>query len=272
MNVVHNSGINPKKAKYRTFVSYLHKMGYKYRQTRRKGLLTEKDHLVRLKYARAASKFNSRFWTDDIAFYLDGVSFIYKRNPLKEAISPRGKLWRKKSEGLSETSKGSKDLAGGRRLHLMVAIAPQKGVILAKEYEKMTAQFFSELVLSAFPTMFRRVGKTSRDRKVFVMDNDPSQTSKKAMETLDQLGIELQKILPRSPDLNPIENVFNIVKRKLRQDAIEMQITQESWEEFVTRVTHTISHVSVDYIDKTIASMPKRVQQIIRRKGRRIKY
>lgn len=272
MNVVENSGIDCTKAKYRTFVSYLNKLGYKFRQTRKKGLLSETDHRRRLKYARTASKFNSAFWTGDVAFYLDGVSFVHKTNPLREAISPRARLWRKRSEGLSITAKGSKDLAGGRRLHLMVAIARKKGVICAEEYEKMSGCYFSDFIERRFPIMFRQMGKTSRTRKTFVMDNDPSQTSAQARKTLSKLGIELKEIPPRSPDLNPIENVFHAVKRQLREDAKIQRIDRETWNEFVMRVKSTILNTSTNYIDRTIESMPKRIKQIIANKGRRIKY
>lgn len=272
MNVVENSGIDCKKAKYRTFVSYLNKLGYKFRQTRKKGLLSGKDHHQRLKYARAASRLSSSYWTNDVAFYLDGVSFIHKSNPLREAITPRARLWRKKGEGLSLTAKGSKDLAGGKRVHLMVAIAPRKGVIFAEKYEKMSGYYFSDLIRRTFPNMFRRLGKTSRTQKIFVMDNDPSQTSAMAMKALRELRIDLKKIPPRSPDLNPIENLFHVVKRRLREDAKEKCINKETWDEFIIRVRSTLFDTSTDYIDKTIDSMPKRIKQIIRSKGRRIKY
>ena len=44
---------------------------------------------------------------------------------------------------------------------------------------------------------------------------------------------ELLKIPPRSPDLNPIENIFNIVSRKLEKDALGGAITRESYAESV---------------------------------------
>ena len=86
MDVVKTSGIDLTKAKYRTFVSYLNKLGYKFRQTRKKGLMSEADHRRRLNYSRAALKLNSSFWINDVAFYLDGVSFVHKSNPMKEAL------------------------------------------------------------------------------------------------------------------------------------------------------------------------------------------
>ena len=154
----------------------------------------------------------------------------------------------------------------------MVAIAPSQGVILAEVYEKMAASYFSDLINRKFPSLFRLTGKTSRCKKTFVMDNDPSQTPGKAMETLRQLGITLKRIPPGSPDLNPIENFFNVVKRKLREDTQKRGITKETWDEFVNRVQSTIFSIPNSYIDKTIESMPKRIKRIICSKGKRIKY
>ena len=44
------------------------------------------------------------------------------------------------------TGKVSKELAGGRRLHLTVAIALGKGVILRSVYEKMNGAFFANFI------------------------------------------------------------------------------------------------------------------------------
>ena len=89
-------------------------------------------------------------------------------------------MWRKRSEGLAVTTKGSKDLAGGKRLHLLVAISYNKGVIVAEPYEKMNSEFFSSFIRRHFPTLFEVAGKGDSERKIFLMDNDPSQMSAKA--------------------------------------------------------------------------------------------
>ncbi len=60
------------------------------------------------------------------------------------ATKPKNRIWQKESEGLVMTTKGSKDLAGGKRLHLIVVISYGKGVILAEPYEKMNAEFFAK--------------------------------------------------------------------------------------------------------------------------------
>ena len=57
--------------------------------------------------------------------------------------------------------------------------------------------------------------------KLFLQDNDPSQNSVKARFDWDEVGPRKFTIPARSLDLNPIENIFHIVKRRLRQDALD---------------------------------------------------
>ena len=102
------------------------------------------------------------------------------------------------------------------------------------------------------------------------MDGCPRQNSKAAMGEIDKLGAKVFKIPARSPDLNPIENFFNIGTMKLNSDAIEKQITEESIDEFSARVTQTMK--SFNEIDKKIDSMDKRITEVLKGKGQRTKY
>ena len=76
----------------------------------------------------------------------------------------------------------------------------------------------------------------------------------------------------RSPDLNPIENVFNIVKKQLEDEAIQIRITNEPFEKFKERVLQCLNNVSVNIIDRTLTSMPKRIDTILKGKAIRLKY
>ena len=60
----------------------LNELGYKYLQSRRKGLMSRKDIKIRLRYARKVKRLlPNDFWTNGISFYiLDGTSFTHKRN------------------------------------------------------------------------------------------------------------------------------------------------------------------------------------------------
>ena len=72
------------------------------------------------------------------------------------ATQPKSRVWRKKGEGLNITEKGSKELAGGRRLHVMVVVAYGKGVILKEAYEKMNGPFFANFVKKHFNLCFAK--------------------------------------------------------------------------------------------------------------------
>lgn len=74
---------------------------------------------------------------NNICFYLEGVSFYHKYNPLDDARVPKGKIWRKRKEGLSVTAKGTHVGSGGRVVKMIVAISYGKGVIYCEQYEKL---------------------------------------------------------------------------------------------------------------------------------------
>ena len=108
----------------------LKRMGYAFLEARKKGILLEKDFRERLKFARKVKRtYCNDFFMNDICFYLDGVSFYHKYNPLDDARAPKGKIWRKRKEGLSVTAKGKHVGSGGRVVKMIVAISSGKGVI-----------------------------------------------------------------------------------------------------------------------------------------------
>ena len=226
MSLVKETGLDPSLMHRRTYTRYLNAVGFNFLQPRKKGLLSEKDKLVTLKYARfmkSVLKHYPDFYTAHIAFYLDRVSFVHKYNPMKDGCQTTSRVWRMRGEGLTITAQGNKDLAGGRRLHLIVAIAEGKRIILKEAYDKMTGEFFATIIRQYFNITFAKAGPKANLGRLFIMDNDPSQCSKKSMQALNEIEAELYHIPPRSPDLNPIENVFHLLKKRLQQLAIEMK-------------------------------------------------
>jgi len=180
--LIAGSGLTFVGASERTFSRRLNEKGYY------KGLISEKDRKARVVYARNMKRLqrqDTEYWKDSVSFYLDGVSFIHKTNPMSAAGAPKAKVWRKKGEGLSITAKGSKDLAGGRRLHVIVAIACGKGVVLREAYDKMNGCFFAKFINDHFNCCFARCGPKDCGKRIFVMDNDPSQTSRAALNAIN---------------------------------------------------------------------------------------
>ena len=104
------------------------------------------------------------------------------------------------------------------------------------------------------------------------MDNDPSQTSKKAMEALHDIEAELHRLPSLSQDLTPPENIFHLVKMNLEKEALKQKITNESFEEFRERVFNSFQHIDTEIVDKTTESLPRRIDKIIALSGGRTKY
>ena len=251
----------------------LKKFGYGYYHSRKKGLLKIKDVKARRKFATCIKKsLKEKIWTEDIAFYFDGASFQHKDNPFGEAKSTRTIAWRKKSEGLDLncTVKGSDVGSEGRVVHFLLAIAFNRGVILCEQYHgHINGELFAQFILEYFSDTFEK--STNLEQKLFLQNGDTSQNSKKATVALDSIGAETLSIPPRSPDMNPIENTFNLTKEMLYTDALNKNITKENFEEYSKFVKDTLHSIPLETINKTIGSMPSRMGMAVKGKGKRIR-
>ena len=83
------------------------------------------------------------------------------------------------------------------------------------------------------------------------------------------MGYTIQKV---PPDLNPIENVLHLVRKRLEAQVKEKNVTHQTWEGFRQAVQYNIWSTSKEVIGKTISSTTNRLQQIVKTNGRHTKY
>ena len=257
----------------RTIRRFLNSKGFFYLQARKKGLLTDSDRTKRIAFAnKMLNEHGKNFWTNEVAFYLDGVGFAHKTNPMDQARAPTGRIYRKKSEGLDQycTAKGSKVGTGGKVVKFLVAISYNVGVILCKEYSEMNGNIFAKFIEENFEEMFVKSRKPNTRK--FTQDNCPIQNSRVARCAWTRLNAELVKLPSKSPDIHIIENVFNIVREDLRSEVLQKQIERETFAQFKERVRNLILRVPVVKINNLILSMESRLKEVIERKGQRLKY
>ena len=149
-----------------------------------------------------------------------------------------------------------------RRCHVMVGVAFSSGVIIAEKYDKMNGPWFAKFAETTLEQALSECAVLkNKENLLFVMDNDPSQNSRVAKDALQEIEAELVKIPPRSPDLNPIENVFHDVKRKILKEALQERIEKEDFTAFKERVLRKLANCSGSLIDGTIKTMHKRLTQ-----------
>ncbi|KAK3569607.1 hypothetical protein QTP86_002602 [Hemibagrus guttatus] len=101
---------------------------------------------------------------------------------------------------------------------------------------------------------------------IFQQDLAPAHTAKSTKSWLNDHGVGVLDWPANSPDLNPIENLWGIVKRKMRnkrpKNADELKATvKETWASIPPQQCH-----------KLITSMPRRIEAIIKAREAPTKY
>ena len=127
--------------------------------------------------------------------------------------------------------------------NFIVAISHDKGVICCVPYERMCGHFFATFIKMTLTRLFMKTDKGIN--RLWIQDGDPSQNSSMARSDMRRANSTLIKLPPRSPDLNCIENLFPIVRRILKKQALERGIKRESLKQFKARVTAAILSIPV---------------------------
>ena len=151
-----------------------------------------------------------------------------------------------------------------------VVISLGKGICYCKHYKKLSGTIFAEFIVNTFIEIFKKSCNTAGN--VIVQAGDPCQNSKAAKTAIDKMGPLQFSIPPHSPDLNPIENVFDLVTKKLSSHAVKHSIFKETYAKLVESVENTYLSYTAEPIDNIIKSMPKRISQVIQSMGHRLEY
>jgi transposase len=108
-----------------------------------------------------------------------------------------------------------------------------------------------------------------RDQMYFQQDNDPKHTSNLVKDYLKHQSYNTMDWPAQSPDLNPIENMWALLKRRLN----EYETAPKGMNELNERVTDIwYNTMAIAECKKVIDSMPRRIKARIRAKGKWTKY
>lgn len=222
---------------------------------RKKPLISKRNKTKRLNFAREHVNkppefWQSILWSDESKFNIFGSD-------------GRGRVWRSKAETLrTECLRPTVKHGGGNvmvwgcmsskglgRLHFI------DGIMNSDMYIEILRD---QMLPSAREVMGRRY--------LFQHDNDPKHTSKKVTAFLKQKKVKLLAWPPQSPDLNPIEHLWEeMERRRVEKNARNRQelkdVLRRVWEEIDQRICQNL-----------VESMPRRLEAVIAAKGGPTKY
>ena len=101
---------------------------------------------------------------------------------------------------------------------------------------------------------------------IFQHDNDPKHTANITKAFFKNNNITTLEWPPGSPDLNPIENVWYLLKIKIHKRK------PKNKDEFINIITNEWLKFDSRILKSLINSMPKRIQQVIENNGDVIMY
>ena len=133
----------------------------------------------------------------------------------------------------------------------------------------MSQKFYAEEILPKHIEHIKWLQSKYNRQFYFQEDNDPSHGTRNKQSQPYKLkaaaGLALLIHPAQSPDLNPIESIWQIIKQRLRGGR------WKTVAEFKAAIKREWKHVTQPQIRKRISEMPWRCKQLIKLKGGRIK-
>ncbi|KAE9016525.1 hypothetical protein PR002_g13632 [Phytophthora rubi] len=234
----------------------LNAVGLNGRSARKKPYLSNKHRKQRLAYAKRLAHLEKDDWAN--------VLFTDEASVELHGTSGRVSVWRRTHEAFHEKCVVPTFKSSRKSLMVWSSISAD-GVGTMHFCEKsVDGAYYRHLLQQEIPITRQLLGLPQPVN--FVQDNAPAHRAKATTKFVKSLGLHDLRHPVQSPDLNPIENVWAIMKRELnRQPATSI-------EDLKVKLLEIWTSIDDDVIRKCVLSMPARLDAVIASKGAHTKY
>jgi transposase len=237
----------------------LRKEGLRAKIKRRKPMLRKRHIKARLLFAQ---KYSS--WTVD-----DWHQVIFSDETKINRLGSGGRkwIWSGRNENLTKRTVDETLKFGGGSI-MMWGCMTYRGTGCGCRIEgNMDAALYTEILESG---LLETINEYSFEKEniVFQHDNDPKHTSRMATEWLKINKIDTLDWPAQSPDLNPIEHLWQELKIKLNGYAEQPNSIYELWR----RVEIEWERIPAEKCAQLIDSMPEEITVVLKAKGGYTKY
>lgn len=230
-------------------------LGYRSYRAKKKPLINDSQRKKRIQFARkyqdwTLEKWRTVLWSDESTFCVSGTTSnrVYRR-PGSDPNDPRY---------TQKTTKHPQSLM----VWGCFTFSGLGDLVVFPKNTTITKEVYLELLMDHLELSFEKT-----KAEIFQQDGAPAHTAKIVKEWLDNCEINTIKDWPgNSPDISPIENLWAVIKAKLRDrdtstlPKLEKEL-RTCWADFKPETLQNLAD-----------SIPKRLKEMLKKKGNAIKY
>ena len=251
----------------RTCEEALRSQGVRYRQPRKKILLTEEDAKVRARTCKEWLKRPKKYWENGVHAWVDNKNWVMPLTPKQRAKYKQtlvtGHL-RKPSEG---TQKGmtkprqNHSFLGIPSVCVTAAVAKDRVILWHAHSSKWNGQTAADTYAGPLLSALRRTWGARKSYTIVEDGDRKGNQSQKGIDAKAACGIKALALPPRTPSAMPLDfSIWKAIEKRVVETAPK---TTETKDAFLKRLKSCAQKLPKGYVKSVIARMRPNMQDIV---------